>query len=685
MSGHLAVTRRRRMRPSLTRPASDYRSAFEKFLPVGDTKDNNSRVFQLFLTAILTAAFLLYSGAVAVKRLARAPAAPAKRAVISNVRAVAGRTSCTLTWDTDEPSDSLADLGTGIGPWIPALSQLAVATTDTAAPGVTSHTATISTLWPGIPYYIYLRSRPFSHGALDTNPADSGRYDSANDCNRLKDGSACRCLISPTSPNGSTFDFKMQLSGTQNVVQGYDTYLLLAYSDITRPMGFAAGPVDVTIGGLPPHSTLSIYDANSFIISFDSGTNLLKLKPSTIYDDTALHIVTTGSTPLGAYTITLNNAHAERYPSVVHDYSYTLSVTAPSFPSGTPLSYPPIPSIGDKNTPGTWVYGMVTKGASAAICRQNGITSNFYDAIRAYQQTQAYDAHNGVTGDPAHWDACISNRETGYLSYINEEHPPGAIWSIYLASNGMMNLALGGDSAARTGLFETADNAPGRSMRPALLDVAYERELDFITEAFIAANKAGDSKEAPLIPVGIDYLLADVDQIVNAGVSHEPFLDGAIADTLIHYYTDNGSVDVRVPIAVKALADHLWVNYWIPGKCSGTNQPFTGCFAYSAGTAKMGINVVDNSVSNYTNLNLMIAPMYAWLFKMTGNGTIPGSDGSQCGGTRGQPCTYQQAGDSVFASGVRQSDYYFFKDWAQNFRWSFDFVKWRSAEQAARK
>lgn len=648
--------------------------------------NNNRRVFYLASTAIVMAAFLLHGCGATAKHAAAAPvppapAAAASRPIISNVRVAAEPTSCDLTWDTDQPSDSLADLGTGMGPWIPAWSQLTAATTDTTAPGVTSHTATVSNLWPGSEYNIYLRSRPFSAGAVDSNPADSGWYDGASNCNPLKDGSVCNCSTPSTSPSGSTFNFEMQLSGTHNVVQGYDTYLQLDYADIARPMGFVAGTVDATISGLPPNSTASMYDPNSFVVSFDPTTGLLKLNPSSIRQDTALHILTTGSTPLGTYTITLGNAHAEQYPNVLHSYSYALNVAAPSFTSGTPVSYPPIPSIGDKNTSGTWVYGMVTKGSTAAFCGQNsGAGANFYDGIRAYQQTQAYDEANGITGNPSQWNTCIANRETGYLSYINSVNPRGGIWAIYLASNGMMNLALGGDSSAEAGLFESADNAQWKTLRPALLDVGLERELDFTTEAFVAAKKAGDSNEAPLIPVGIDYLLADVSQIVNDDVSHEPFIDGALADTLIQYYTDNGSVDARIPTAVKALADHLWVNYWIPGKCSGTNQQVTNCFAYSAGMRNLGIDAseISNSTSNDADLNLMIAPMYGWLFKMTGNGTIPGSDGSQCGGTPGQPCTYQQAGDAIFASGVTQSDYYWLKGWDQNYRWSFDYVKWRN-------
>jgi hypothetical protein len=324
---------------------------------------------------------------------------------------------------------------------------------------------------------------------------------------------------------------------------------------------------------------------------------------------------------------------------------------------------------------------MVTLGASAFFCNQNaGEEANFYDGIRAYQQTMAYDTANSITGNPSQWNTCIANREAGYVGYINSAPGPGRIFAIYLASKGMLNLALAGDSTAKTALYQSADNAEWKTLRPLMLDVGLERELNFTTEAMIAATAAGDTSRAPLVPVGIDFLLAHLDQIVNASVSHEPFLDGAIADTLIHYYIDTGSTDARIPPAIKALADHLWNNYWIPGTCSGTSKiQFSGCFAYSGGTTHMGIDPSTNlDPADDAGLNLMIAPMYAWLFKMTGNGTIPGSHGADCGGTTGQPCTYQQAGDIIFQKGISQSDYFQRKSWAQNYRWSFDYVKWRS-------
>src|ERR1700741_3360370 len=38
---------------------------------------------------------------------------------ISNVHVAESNTNCTVTWSTDVGSDSLADFGTGMGPWIP--------------------------------------------------------------------------------------------------------------------------------------------------------------------------------------------------------------------------------------------------------------------------------------------------------------------------------------------------------------------------------------------------------------------------------------------------------------------------------------------------------------------------------------------------------------------------------------
>lgn len=640
-------------------------------------------------TVIITATSLADPS---VKTTATVNVVASKRPIISNVHATATTNSCTVTWNTDVGADSLLDLGTGAGPYIPGWSQLDAVTTDTNSPGVTSHTASITGLMPGLTYNIYLRSRPFVGGVVDTSVFDTGWYDGTSNCNNLHDGSVCSCgnnavpTLPATKASGSTYDFQIQLAGAFNVVQSYGTYLWINYADIARPSsGFLSMPMDVTITGLPPNSTVTTYDPAGFVVSWNPATGLLKLNPSSVAQDTALHIVTTGSTPLGTYPITFN-AHSEQYPAVTHTYTFNLNVINASFPFGTPASFPPIPGIGTPATTHTWLWGMMTKGSASLYCSAGSTglstSANFYDGIRAYQQVKAYDIANGITGNPSQWDTCLANRENGYVLYVNSTSPPGQIFAIFLASKGMANLALNGDTTAQAALFNTADHAQWHSMRPSLMDVGLGRELNFTTEAFKAANLAGDPNEAASIQVGLDFLLGDIDRIVNNNASHALFLDGTFADTLIHYYEDTGSTDVRVPMAIKALADHIWVNYWIPGGCSGATQQVTACFFYTAGQAHMGIDYATNGTGqNDADSNLLIAPMYAWLFKMTGDGTIPGSDGSQCllgGGVPGQPCTYQQAGDSIFLSGVKQDDYFAVKEWNQAFRWSFDYVTWRS-------
>ena len=623
-----------------------------------------------------------------VKATATVTVVSSKRPIISNVHSTTTPTSCTVTWDTDVGADSLLALSTGAGPYIPDWTTWPAVTTDQSSPGVTGHIATINGLVPGVGYSIYLRSRPFVGGALDTSPLDSGWYDGTSNCNNLGDGSVCNCTQQATTQNAPAYDFTMKLAGAVNVVQGYDTYIWLNYADISRPSGFLSNNMDVTIGGLPTANgeTYSMYAPAGFVALDPHGNGLLKLPPSVVALDTALHIVTTAGTPLGTYTITFNNMHSEQFPGIVHNYSFTLNVVAPSFPAGFPASFPPIPGVGDINTVHTFLWGAVTRGNAFGYCTvgSTGASTgaNFYDGIRAYQQIKAYDIANSMTGNPAQWDTCIANRENGYVGYINGSSPVGTIFAIYLASKGMEALALGGDTVAKNALFASSDNAQWKSMRPSMIDVGLGRELNFTTEANIAANNAGDPNQAAKIPIGITFLIGTVDQINYTNVSFAPFLAGTFADTLIHYYEDNGSTDKRIPMEIKALADNLWTKYWIPGGCSGATQQLKACFYYTAGQAQMGTDYATNGTAqNDADSNLLIAPMYAWLFRNTGNGTIPGSDGSQCllgGGVPGQPCTYQQAGDSIFLSGAQQDDYFAVKEWNQAFRWGFDYLKWRN-------
>jgi hypothetical protein len=165
----------------------------------------------------------------------------------------------------------------------------------------------------------------------------------------------------------------------------------------------------------------------------------------------------------------------------------------------------------------------------------------------------------------------------------------------------------------------------------------------------------------------------------------EPIFIGLAADSLIYYYDNIDSTDIRIPWAIKKCGDWLWNHAWV-------GQPI-----YSGGPDHYwdyltDVRVKMGSDADYRGLNGLIFPIYGWLFKYTGNATIPGSDGSQCYGTPGQPCTYQQAGDAAFSSAMNNSGNLTTWGWvgmgkiySQTTRWGFDYIKWRTQRSSSTK
>ena len=109
------------------------------------------------------------------------------------------------------------------------------------------------------------------------------------------------------------------------------------------------------------------------------------------------------------------------------------------------------------------------------------------------------------------------------------------------------------------------------------------------------------------------------------------------------------------------MADHDWATAWVPG--NGAD----GYFIYNLGTYPYGgWNMKESEIAALgptPYLNTLSAPLYAWLYKSTGQQQ------------------YQLEGDAIFYSGI-SADPGGGIDWAgknfsQQYRWSFDFVMWR--------
>ena len=203
-----------------------------------------------------------------------------------------------------------------------------------------------------------------------------------------------------------------------------------------------------------------------------------------------------------------------------------------------------------------------------------------------------------------------------------------------------------------------------------MVDVARGREVAYNLMAYLLARAVGDSTR----PVGeayLDLVLGHFDQwfvsktavAVSGGDAPpasigqfyiQPFMAGLSSEALIQYY-ETRSQDVRIPAAVKTAMDWLWANAWDVG----TQQFFYDLYGPSNGPYKPG------SPLGAPDLNLLIAPAFAWLYKQTGD------------------TTYRDRADAIFASGVKGAcvscDG---KHFNQQYRWSFDYVKWRNPSSA---
>src|SRR5436190_1936194 len=131
----------------------------------------------------------------------------------------------------------------------------------------------------------------------------------------------------------------------------------------------------------------------------------------------------------------------------------------------------------------------------------------------------------------------------------------------------------------------------------------------------------------------------------------QPFMVGLTAEALIMWFDKTG--DARVLPALRQAMDWLWANAWVAGDQS---------FWYE--------NWVPTPATPFPaqpgapDLNLLIAPAFAWIYKQTGD------------------TTYRDRGDQVFAGGVLNAYLAGGKQFDQNYKWSFEYVRLRSVTDA---
>lgn len=465
-------------------------------------------------------------------------------------------------------------------------------------------------------------------------------------------------LAGPT-PAQAQFDFSLSATGPHNVVQGHDIYIIISGQTLSG----TGGNTTLTVQNVPAGSSrfwpdlaaTCCGDGNDGSYAYGSATFV-----------TTLRLTAGATTHTGSHTILVNAVSN----SVTRQLPYTFNVLAPPAPTVPPTisSMPAIPNLSN------WQANMTTYGRQ--ICDYldtPGLTFDqrlgwvYYDQTRVMYQISDY-----VPASASYWNACALKARGIYRDQYVLPNNGGVRGEWNFTTGLRMDYERTGDAQSKTAALLLSQN--GAFMTDTtplnwLIDNSSSREVAYGILAKLDAEKLGSATSPRLVPL-VNIALGHMDQWFVSKTTRcpqgdlyppdavgkyyiQPFMVGLTMRALIVYYEK--TPDPRIPPAVKAAADWLWANAWISSEQT---------FWYHNWVADP--SQTFPAQTGAADLNLLIAPAYAWLYRQTGD------------------ATYQSRGDQVFSGGVLNATTLGNgKQFDHNYIWSFDYVKWRTASESS--
>ena len=430
--------------------------------------------------------------------------------------------------------------------------------------------------------------------------------------------------------------YRLQASGATSVYQGHDLYVGIVSTLLTGPQGHLYFDPPL---GLPAGATFHVicaYNTNITDEAADSWWDTTGRQWCYNGTDASFiaRIRTAPTTPTGTDNFVVHTTAS----GSSQDVTVTVAVLPPPHAtvkraprefSRVPLRQPAIPSIS------VWEQKMTSLGQQWCNPSEQMIFGYepqiwYYDGGRTYFQIGDY------TGQPANWEPCALNIVNQYRDYVLQGGTPG--WRVF--PHGLaMNYWRTGDTKSRDAVIALA-NSSAYANQEGGVSPTMIRETAYLIETWTITEQLGLPHD-PRLDRAVDFGLGIVNQIVNSdgSVFHQPFMDGLMAEALIDYY--GLTQDPRVPPVIKGLLDYVFVNGW------------------NDSTQQMAYNTLEVPADYVTGLNNLLAPAFAWYWALTGDPV------------------YQQRGDELFSVGVNQDMSYSGKIYNQNYRWSFDYVRWR--------
>jgi hypothetical protein len=582
----------------------------------------------------------------------------------------------TITWTTDVAADSLVGYGRPNAGTLTAVTDLT---------GVTNHSVTITGLIPTAVYNWAIRSRAI----------DGGRVCSESYYTFYNGAGGSNFTTAP--PPAGAFDYMILPIGGHHVTQGYGMYYAIQFATLAGT--YPGNGMTLLLTGLPPHTSVRWTDDQVFNVDGDTISNttipgdtvlLRDLGPGPLVGAKEPYILTNvgGTTPPGNYTITITMSGGG-LPT--HSVPWALTVDPASapfsgvvFPLGTPTSYPAIPNLSTYKSSAS-AYGIsncAQDTSTTRTIRANDLArltpvspsttydSWFYDGVGVYYNVQ------NLLNDGENWAQCRADVAQVYRDYVRRTG--GSIFEFMMFTEGAYLDYLDTGDAADLTLINELDNHMIAPYHGNMVDVSYlQRETAYALKNAIYAsalqqnNPRFNNTTAFWRDYALDHVLGHVDQICLSQNAQyfESFMVGLDAEALIQYYDVVGH-DPRIPPAIKCLADYMYSSVYN----TVTSDP--GSFPYDKWRMLTNAGVGNNGGSCMVNLNMLIVPMYAWVFKNTGLSEYQ-TEGDEIWnhGVLFDGCQGGLAANLTGPSGNSG------KQFSQQYYWGPSYVAWRSSTE----
>ena len=281
-----------------------------------------------------------------------------------------------------------------------------------------------------------------------------------------------------------------------------------------------------------------------------------------------------------------------------------------------------------------WEENMKKYGAQHGDERDKGLWEGavwYYDGGRVYYQIADY------TGEPK-WIQFAQNSEETYRKYVLDNNGKIPGWRVFPHGLYMDYQRTGDEKSKQAALLLAKNSAYARTGGSPGEDRS--RETAYCINAYLVAEALGEPRN-PNLEKAVEWALGHIDQwfVQNVSRNWAPFMFGLTCEALISYY-EQVKPDPRIPRAIQLGLDECWKRAWVEKDQA---------FFYRA----------DNPAKGAPDLNLLIAPAFAWVYLKTGD------------------TMYRGRGDQVFAGGVKGAWLDGGKQFSQSYRWSFDYLKWR--------